>query len=434
MSKTVKVTLWGTTIGYLGYPPEQKDYAVFEYDPDFIKSGIQISPIHVEYPPSRFTFDELGLKSFKGVPGFIADSLPDSYGNQLIDIFMAEKNIPPSQVTTLDRLLYVADRGMGALEFQPGESLPIQRIALDLKKISELAEMVLLNKERLQKDLISVENRAAALNMIRIGSSAGGARSKALVAISRKETILDGTISHGPNFTYWLLKFDSSANKDLDGADPRGMPTVEYIYSLIAKESGIDIPKTRLIDDGDSRHFLIERFDRKIINNKLDKLHYISWAGLGHADRDGVNSYEQLVLLLRQLGLGQAAVTELYRRAVFNIVGRNQDDHTKNFGFLMDRSGKWTLAPAFDMTYSYDPRGKWTRNHQSWLNNKNNDFQMNDLLKFGSYCDLSGKKSREIIYQVKDAFSLFSKLAIEYELSSELKKTIESNMRLNSIL
>ncbi len=398
-----------------------------------MNSGIQVSPIHLKYPPDRFIFDGLNFNTFRGVPGFIADSLPDKYGNQLIDIYMADKSIPASEITTLDRLLYIADRGMGALEFHPGEKLPLQRTALDFHGLAELADMVLRQKKTLQDRLISADEQAAALTFIRIGSSAGGARSKALVALSKKGTLLDGTVNHGPHYTYWILKFDSQANKDLDSTDPKGMPTVEYIYSLIAGHSGIDIPETRLIEEGKDRHFLIRRFDRILNNNKLDKLHYASWAGLGHADRDGVNSYEQLVLLARQLELGQAALTELYRRAVYNVLGRNQDDHTKNFGFLMDRAGRWRLAPAFDMTYSYDPRGRWTRNHQSWLNKKNDDFQMDDLLKFGSYCDLTERKSREIISQSKDAFSMFPKLASEYDLPTKLQKTVESNLRLNII-
>lgn len=433
MRGTVKVSLWGTTVGYLGYAPGQNSVATFQYDPDFMESGIQIAPIHLNYPPAVFTFDRLSYKVFQGVPGFIADSLPDSYGMQLIDIYMAEKKVPPSEVTTLDRLLYVADRGMGALEYHPGESLPLQRTALNLQHLAELAEMVLQRKEELHHKLISAEDRAAALTMIRVGSSAGGARSKALVAISSKGTVLDGTVNHGPDYRYWLLKFDTGEDKDRDRLDPKGMPVVEYIYSLIAREAGIEMPETRLLSAGEDRHFLIERFDRIKRNGEIDKLHYASWAGLAHADRDGENSYEQLVLLARQLKLGQAAVTELFRRAVFNILGRNQDDHPKNTGFLMDRSGSWSLAPAFDMTYAYDPLGDWTRNHQCRLNGKHNDFHLEDIMDFGAYCNLSGKESREIIHQVRDAFGGFSRLAEEYELPPGLKEAIEKNMRLHIV-
>lgn len=434
MSLQVKITLWGTVVGYLAYPSDYDKNTVFEYDPSFLRSGIQISPIHLMHPPGIYTFPNLSFKSFHGLPGFISDSLPDNYGNQLIDMYMAQKNIPPDEVSALDRLLYVADRGMGALEYHPGEKLPLERKALDLAHLAELAEMVLHRKEELNAKLSSAGDRATALSMIRVGSSAGGARSKALLALSPKGTILDGTVNHGAGYSYWLLKFDSHGNRDLDRNDPKGMPVVEYIYSLIAGMAGIEMPRTKLIEDGKDRHFLIERFDRFINKgNKLDKLHYVSWAGMGHTDRDGVNSYEQLVLLLRQLGLGQDEVTRIFRRAVFNILGRNHDDHSKNFGFLMDRRGQWSLSPAFDMTYSYDPGGRWTKNHQSWLNGKNNDFNFNDLLSFASFCNLDERKARQIINQIKAAFQSFPRLAKEYEVDADLKKTIESNMRLGIV-
>jgi serine/threonine-protein kinase HipA len=426
----VDVQLWGTKVGSLGYAPGQNRIATFEYEPGFMDSGIQIAPVHLRYPPSRFSFDGISFKSFQGVPGFIADSLPDKFGSQLIDVYMTEKNIPASEVTALDRLNYIADRGMGALEYKPGESLPLQRSALDLQHLSELAELLQQRQSKLHESLLSTGDRAAALTMIRIGSSAGGARSKALVAKSSTGKLLDGTVNHGPHYTYWLLKFDSRSNKDKDGRDPKGMPVLEYIYSLIAHKAGIDMPRTELIDDSKDRHFLIERFDRIIRNEKLDKLHYASWAGLAHANRDEINSYEQLILLIRQLKIGHAAEKEIFRRAVFNIIGRNQDDHTKNTGFLMDRAGKWSLSPAFDLTYAYDPTGKFTRNHQCWLNRKNNDFLYEDLTQFGRYCNLSEKKSQDIIAGVGEAFSHFSRLAAEYELSNNLRKTVETNLRL----
>ncbi len=431
MRGVVKVNLWGTTIGYLGYAPKQRSFATFEYDPDFLKTGVQVSPLQVAYPPSLFTFNQLPYNTFYGLPGFIADSLPDSFGNQLIDIYLSQHTILPNEVTALDRLNYVSNRGMGALEYHPGETLPLKRTAFDLTELNELANLVQESKERLHDKLLSTSDRATALSMIRIGSSAGGARSKALVALSKRGNFFDGTVNHGPDYTYWLLKFDSVTNRDRDSSDPKGMPILEYIYSKIAREVGIEIPHTDLIFDGEDTHFLIERFDRIIVKNKLDKLHYVSWSGLDHADRDGINSYEQLVLISRKMRLGAATEMEIFRRAVFNIIGRNQDDHTKNTGFLMDRSGTWRLSPAFDLTYSYDPKGRFTRNHQCWLNKKNHDFTYKDLLRFGRFCNLRERKIREIIEQVGEAFLGFSHLAKHYELPEELCKTVEQNLRLS---
>jgi serine/threonine-protein kinase HipA len=427
----VDVYLWGTKVGSLGYAPGQRRIATFEYEPAFMESGIQIAPVHLPYPPSRYTFDQISYNAFYGVPGFIADSLPDKYGSRLIDIYMAEKNIPADQVTTLDRLNYVAQRGMGALEYRPGESLPLQRSVLDLHQLAELSEMVLDRQSQLQEKLMSAEDRASALTMVRIGSSAGGARSKALVALSPQGKLLDGTVNHGPDYTYWLLKFDSRSNRDKDSKDPKGMPVLEYIYSEIARKAGIPMPRTQLIDDGSDRHYLIKRFDRPLRKGKLDKLHYASWAGLGHADRDEAHSYEQLVMMVRQMNLGRPAEEEIFRRAVFNILGRNHDDHTKNTGFLMDRQGKWSLSPAFDLTYSYDPRGHFTKNHQCWLNQKNNDFEYQDLLQFGRFCNLEERRSREIIARVGEAFSTFPDLARENGLSKAITQTVTANLRLD---
>ncbi|MCK5519488.1 MAG: type II toxin-antitoxin system HipA family toxin [Candidatus Marinimicrobia bacterium] len=435
MSNPVEVKLWGTTIGYLGYAPEQTRIATFEYEDNFLSSGINISPLKMKYPPKRHVYDDLSYKTFKGLPGVFADSLPDKFGRQLIDQYMAEKNIPASSITALDRLLYVGTRGMGALEYHPAEQFEDINDAdtiLDIHMLSELAEMIISNQNNQQKKLIEADKLNAALKLIRIGSSAGGARSKSLIALSQKGQLYDGTIDHGEAYSYWLLKFDTASNSDRDSLDPKGMPKIEYIYSKIAEKCGINIPSTKYIEDGNDFHFLIERFDRLNVDGNYQKLHYASWAGLAHADRDptGAYSYEQLILLSRELGLGQDEITELFRRAVFNIIGRNQDDHTKNFGFLMDKFGAWKLSPAFDMTYSYDPKGKWTKIHQIKLNRKQDDFSRSDLIDFGRYCNLDTNKSNIIISSIINEFSYFEKYAKDYNVEMHLATTVQNNLRI----
>lgn len=436
MSGRVEVKLWGTTIGYLGYAPGQKEIATFEYTEAFMRSNIFPSPLKMNYPPNRFSFPDISLRTFKGVAGIFADSLPDKYGNQLIDIFMAEKKKAPESITTLDRLLYVGTRGMGALEYHPSEfddaNQETNNAALDINLLCELAQLVLSKKESLHENLQKAQTKKDALNLIRVGSSAGGARAKALVARDSKGNFYDGTIDLGPSHSYWLLKFDSAQNSDRDAKDPKGMPKVEYIYAQLAKECGIDMPDVDYIQDGEDFHFLIKRFDRDTSSSKLQKIHYASWSGLAHAHRDatGAYSYEQLVLTARQLGLGQNSITELYRRAIFNIIGRNQDDHTKNFGFLMDKTGTWKLSPAFDMTYAYDPTGKWTRSHQIKLSGKQEDFIHDDLIKFGAYCNLSAKKAKTILDEVVSAFQLFEVKAKALEVAPLLRETICQNLRL----
>lgn len=433
-NEIVEVRLWGTTVGYLGYAPNQSEFATFEYDKEFVKTGIQLSPIVMKYPPLLHTFERISHHTFHGLAGIFADSLPDKFGNQLIDQFMADKNIPSHQVTALDRLLYVGDRGMGALEYHPIQnSRQKSGVALDLHTLSELSNLILTKKDDFRSRLHSAPSRQDALSIIRIGSSAGGARSKALVAVDKDGKIYDGTIEQANGCRYFLLKFDSVENADRDKKDPKGMTKVEYVYSQIAKECGIDIPYTDYIVDGDDFHFLIERFDREVADGKLRKKYYASWAALAHADRDatGAYSYEQLVLTARELDIGENSIKELFRRAVFNIIGKNQDDHTKNFGFLMDRDGKWSLSPAFDMTYAYDPNGKWTRAHQIKLNGKQDGFTLDDLLAFGSKCNLSQKEVREIVLNTQEAFSTFETKAKGFGVDGELVKTISGNLRLD---
>jgi len=434
--QVVEVKLWGTIVGFLGYAPNQTQFATFEYDKTFAQTSIQLSPIVMKYPPLLHTFDTISERSFHGVPGIFADSLPDKFGNQLIDQFMADKNIPQSEVTALDRLLYVGNRGMGALEYHPvSNDNQSVGIALDLQKLSELSNLLLTQKESFAQKLHSAQSRQDALNMIRVGSSAGGARSKALVALDEKGTLYDGTINQGVDCRYYLLKFDSSDNQDKDAKDPKGMTKIEYIYSLIARECGIQMPTTTYIEENGDFHFLIERFDREVVlqNDKkiARKKHYASWAGLTHSDRDvtGAYSYEQLILTARALGVGEHQIKELFRRSVFNIVGRNQDDHTKNFGFMMDRQGLWSLSPAFDMTYAYDPSGKWTRVHQIRLNGKQDDFTMNDLILFGKKCNLSEKETKEVVEKTVDAFMSFETLAREFEVDKALQETVKSALR-----
>ncbi|PTB83575.1 type II toxin-antitoxin system HipA family toxin [Sulfurovum lithotrophicum] len=432
MSSVVEVKLWGTTIGYLGYK-DDSNIAHFEYTEAFMKAPVYISPLVMKHPPAKHYFDAISFRTFKGVAGVFADSLPDKFGNQLIDQFMAKKQIVASDVTTLDRLLYIGNRGMGAIEYHPYalDNSNTEQMALDLTTLAELAQMVVENKEVLQSKLNNAQTREDALSLIRVGSSAGGARSKALVVQKEDGKLYDGTLLYDEPCTYWLLKFDSLGNRDRDHEDPKGMTKVEYIYSLIAKACDIEIPRTNYIQSGDDFHFMIERFDRQYNDEKSSKLHYVSWAGLAHFDRDttGAYSYEQLVLTVRSMNLGQGAVTEVFKRAVFNIVGRNQDDHTKNFGFLMDKSGRWRLSPAFDLTYSYDPTGKWTKVHQLKLNNKQDNFSREDIIAFGRYCNLSKAKSIEILKSTQAHFASFDTLAQEYGVDDGLREMILQSLR-----
>lgn len=430
----ITVNLWGKTIGYLGYSPGQNEIATFEYTQDFATSNIQLSPLVMKYPPMIHSYPDISQRTFHGLPGIFADSLPDKFGNKLIDRFFADKGFISSEITALDRLAYIGKRSMGAFEYEPSnnDEMVMEGGTLDIHHLNELANMVLREKDEFKQKLSTVSEEEM-LALIRVGSSAGGARSKALVARDKEGKFYDGTLDAGVDKRYWLLKFDSDDNSDKERKDPKGITRVEYIYSLIAKKCGIDIPKTDYIVDGNDFHFMIERFDREIVAGKVRKKHYSSWAGLRHFDRDyvGVYSYEQLVMTCRELGFGQDSLNEIFLRAVFNIIGRNQDDHAKNFGFMMDRNGGWSLSPAFDMTYAYDPLGKWTKEHQISLSGKRDRFERKDLISFASKCNIHTKHANEMINQALEAFMSFEPLAIEFEVPSDLLKQVKSSLRLD---
>lgn len=431
---SVTVKLWDTVIGYLGYEPGQTEFATFEYDTNFLKTKLEPSPITVPLRDEPYTFDNISTRTFHGLPGFIADALPDKFGNQLIDEYFAKKGMSSDEITALDRLLYIGGRAMGTLSFEPHEQF-FENIStsLDIQSLFELSEMVLSDKKEFSRKLEDSEQEQA-LKLLKIGSSAGGARSKALVAIDKNKKLFDGTIEHPFPCAYFLIKFDSSDNADRDKKDPKGMTRVEYIYSMFARNLDIDIPFTDYLEIGKDFHFLIERFDRiHTGSTDIEKVHYVSWCGITHSDRDttGAYSYEQLVLTVRKLGLGEDSVKEVFKRAVFNIVGRNHDDHTKNFGFLIAKDGRWSLSPAFDMTYSYDPAGKWTKSHQIKLNGKQDNFSRDDLLAFGKFCNISISGANDIIDKTILLFKeAFGPLADEYGVPEDLKQTVVSNLRL----
>lgn len=432
-NSTIKVSLWGITVGHLGYKSKDEATATFEFDADFASMPLELSPIVMNSKKLIHEFDNISFNTFHGLPGIFADSLPDKYGNQLIDYFFADKGKQPNDITALDRLAYIGKRSMGAFEYTPEENtgIAMNGSELDIHLLSELAELVLMRNDSFSKELASASTHKDALAIIRVGSSAGGARTKALVARDIHGKFYDGSVDAGADKSYWLLKFDSKENSDRDKKDPKGMTKIEYIYSLIANDCGINIPKTNYTHDGQDFHFMIERFDREIDNGKVRKKHYSSWAGLQHFDRDttGAYSYEQIVMTMRDMNLGYNEIEELFRRAVFNIVGRNQDDHAKNFGFQMDRNGQWSLSPAFDMTFAYDPTGKWTKTHQISLAGKRDGFLREDLYRFANQCGLKKSKADEIIERIFGSFGLFDALCNEFEVDLQLRDFVSKNLR-----
>lgn len=394
------IRLWGRDIGAVSWL-EDRDYAVFQYVPEFTASGIAVSPLVM--PPSQapYAFPELPRDAFKGLPGLLADSLPDKYGNALIDAWLTRQGRDARSFNPVERLCYIGTRGMGALEFHP-TLLKAQRRSrrLEIDALVDLANQVLSMRQNMQGVLTGEDDQDMLEEILRVGTSAGGARAKAVLAWNETTgEFRSGQAAADKGFTYWLMKFDGvSNNRDKELADPQGFGLIEYAFSQMAIDAGIDMAECRLHHEGGRSHFMTKRFDRTPTGQKL---HMQSLGALRHFDFNaaGAYSYEQAVETIRQLNLEAVDVEQQFRRAVFNLLIRNQDDHVKNIAFLMDKAGAWRLSPAFDVGYAYNPSGPWTSTHQMTLNGKRDDFTSEDLVAFGEYC---GFKSRKILGMVRE--------------------------------
>lgn len=394
------IRLWGRDIGAVSWLAD-RDYAVFQYVPEFTASGIAVSPLVM--PPSQapYAFPELPRDAFKGLPGLLADSLPDKYGNALIDAWLTRQGRDARSFNPVERLCYIGTRGMGALEFHP-TLLKAQRRSrrLEIDALVDLANQVLSMRQNMQGVLTGEDDQDMLEEILRVGTSAGGARAKAVLAWNETTgEFRSGQAPADKGFTYWLMKFDGvSNNRDKELADPQGFGLIEYAFSQMAIDAGIDMAECRLHHEGGRSHFMTKRFDRTPTGQKL---HMQSLGALRHFDFNaaGAYSYEQAVETIRQLNLEAVDVEQQFRRAVFNLLIRNQDDHVKNIAFLMDKAGAWRLSPAFDVGYAYNPSGPWTSTHQMTLNGKRDDFTSEDLVAFGEYC---GFKSRKILGMVRE--------------------------------
>jgi serine/threonine-protein kinase HipA len=379
-----------------------------------------------------YAFPSLPRESFHGLPGMLADSLPDRFGNALIDAWLATQGRTPSSFDAVERLCYTGTRGMGALEFEPaiGPSRSTSR-EVHVDKLVELASEVLGHRDDLQASFADESKEEALRDILRVGTSAGGARAKAVIAWNPKTNeVRSGQVNAGDDFEHWLLKFDGvSGNRDKEMNDPQGYGNIEYAYYLMAKAAGVTMSECRILEEGGRRHFMTKRFDRLPDG---DKLHMQSLCGLAHYDFNtaGAYSYEQALLVIRQLGLPMEAIEQQFRRMVFNIVARNQDDHTKNIAFLMDRSGAWSLAPAYDVMYSYNPSGRWTSQHQMTCNGKRDDFTRDDLRACAQAASMKRGRSDSILSEVVDAVSRWETYAEEAKVDERLIPSIKDAHRL----
>lgn len=424
MIESADVILWGTRIGCVvrrdGVP-----YAEFEYAPDFIGCGIEPSPIEMPVASRVYKFPSLPYDSFHGLPGMLSDSVPDKFGNAVIDVWLKTQGRAPGSLSPIERLCYTGSRGMGALEYRPSlfsEGNPDE--ALHVDQLAQLAADVLRSRRTARAELVPGIQRYAPI--LRVGASAGGARAKALIGWNEASgEVRPGQVALPSGFGYWLIKFDGLAgNGDKEDDDAAGYGRVEYAYSLMAKAAGLRMTECRLWD---RRHFMTRRFDRTADGQKL---HAQTLGALAHFDFNDPlrHSYEQAFRITRRLVNDIRAEQELFRRMVFNVLAWNCDDHVKNISYLMDKSGAWSLAPAYDVCYAYNPNGAWTSGHQMSVNGKKTDIGREDLLAAGKVAGLSARTCLGIIDRVQAAVRDWTRFAAKAEVRDEFISAIDRRL------
>ncbi|MBL9160876.1 MAG: type II toxin-antitoxin system HipA family toxin [Verrucomicrobiales bacterium] len=401
MATIAEIRLWGKPIGAVSLD-DGETTARFAYDPSFLRSKIEVAPLMMPLSERIYTFPSLNPESFHGLPGLLADALPDKFGNALINAWLIRQGRRPESFNAIERLCYTGRRGMGALEFLPstGPSAKASK-AVAVDQLVALASEILSQREGIRLSFDEDHRETALRDILRVGTSAGGARAKAVIAWNpRTNEVRSGQVELEAGFEAWLLKFDGvTGNKDKELLDPEGYGVIEYAYHLMARDAGITMSACRLFEENGRRHFMTRRFDRPDTGGKL---HLQSLCAMAHYDFNlaGAYGYEQAYEVMRRLDLPMADLEEQFRRMLFNLVARNQDDHTKNIAFLMDKAGRWRLSPAFDVTYSYNPDGAWTSRHQMSVNGKRDQFELADLVACARNAGLKRGRAATLLEQV----------------------------------
>ncbi|MFK8017872.1 MAG: type II toxin-antitoxin system HipA family toxin [Gammaproteobacteria bacterium] len=430
MTETARVVLWGSDIGAVTWL-EDRALGVFQYTPEFATSGIEVAPLVMPLRTAPYAFPSLANNTFHGLPGMLADSLPDKFGSTLINAWLAALGRTPASFPPVERLCYTGTRGIGALEFLPMTlGTPTATREIEISALVDLANRVLDDRVALEGKLTGDDDKTTIEDILRVGTSAGGARAKAVLAWNRTTgEFRTGQAPVDKGFTHWMMKFDGvSENKDKELADPQGFGRIEYAYSLMARDAGIRMNECRLHEEGGRAHFMTRRFDRLDDGNKM---HMQSLGALLHYDfnQAGVYAYEQATQAIRRLGLPVEDVEQQYLRALFNIVTRNQDDHVKNIAFLMDRQGRWRLSPAFDVVYSYNPTGEWTARHQMSLNGKRDAFERRDIFAYARTSGIKKSRATQLLDHIAAALANWSVFAAEAGVSLADKRRIERTFR-----
>lgn len=425
---TASIKLWGENVGAVTWLKD-RGYAAFEYDPAFLAKGLELSPLHLSLADGKagsiFSFPNLDRETFQGLPGFLANSLPDDFGNKVIDSWLAKQGRETGSFNPVERLCYIGGRGMGALEFIPSKAPKTlsKSVPVEVQKLLKLAQDVLIERIRLDVRLdVPDQNKAKAmLDILRVGVSAGGAVPKAVVAINDEGHILSGQAEVPEGYEHWLIKFDGISS---DAQEVLGKSTnncrVEYAYSLMAKEAGINMTECRLLEENGRAHFLTKRFDR----HHNEKTHVLTLASMGHLgwNPPGAVGYESAFQVMRILRLPYNQQDQQFRRMVFNAITRNVDDHVKNISYLMDRSGQWQLSPAYDMTFSYNPDDGLGELHKMTINNRQDDLVFDDFIEVAHNMEIN--KAEEIVKEILDVITMWPDFADQAQVPPTVQRYI----------
>ncbi|MFK8046529.1 MAG: type II toxin-antitoxin system HipA family toxin [Crocinitomicaceae bacterium] len=431
MVDVVEIKIWGELVGAAMWDQNQQ-LATFQYTKSFLEKGYDLSPIKmpIQNGDRIYSFPELRkqkgeeVSTFKGLSGLLADALPDKYGNQLINIWLAQEGRPPNSMNPIEQLCFIGTRGMGALEFEPSQLKSSQKtFAIEVKSLVDMAQKMLSNRESFETNIHKEEQKAMS-EILTIGTSAGGARPKAVIAFNQKTgEVRSGQTRAPKGFEHWLIKLDGVSDAQFGASF--GYGRVEYAYYLMAIDSGIDMMESQLFEEDNRAHFMTKRYDRDGNNNKH---HVQTLCGIQHFDYNHLQgySYEQLFQTMRMLKLTYPEAEQMFRRMVFNVMATNYDDHTKNFSFRLKQNGKWELAPAYDVCYSYDPNNVWVSQHTLSINGKHKAIIKADLMTIAN--DNNIKKGEKIIEDIKAVVSNWKKYSAKAKVSSELSNYISKTL------
>ncbi|MFT7036672.1 MAG: serine/threonine-protein kinase HipA [Cyclobacteriaceae bacterium] len=431
MVDVAEVKIWGELAGAVRWDSESQ-LASFQYDKKFLAKGYDLSPIKmpIENGSRIYSFPELRkakeeqTATFKGLPGLLADALPDKYGNQLINIWLAQNGRPPDSMNPVEQLCFIGSRGIGALQFEPSQlKTSKQTFSIEIESLVEVAQKMLSNRDGFSVSLHEDEQNGVS-EILKIGTSAGGARPKAVIAYNKKSgEVRSGQTTAPKGFEQWLLKLDGVSDAQFGAS--HGFGRVEYAYHLMAKDCNIEMMDCELLEENGRAHFMTKRFDRDGDNVRH---HVQTFCGIQHFDYNNLYgySYEQLFQTMRILRMTYPEAEQMFRRMVFNVMATNFDDHTKNFSFRLKQEGRWELSPAYDVCYSYDPNNVWVSRHSLSINGKHKEINQNDLMTIAKANNI--KKGEKIIKEIKETVCNWTAYAAQANVSSSLANSINNTL------